>query len=84
MRLLKFLILLTRPPQTVIVLIEGAAMAGGFGLACCADAVICEANARFAMTETMIGLSPAQIAPFVIQKTWTCHSAPTYADRRPI
>lgn len=55
-------------PQIVIALIEGAALAGGFGIACCADVVICEKNAKFAMTETMIGLSPAQIAPFVIQK----------------
>ena len=55
-------------PQVVIVLIEGAAMAGGFGLSCCADVVICESGARFAMTETAIGLSPAQIAPFVLQK----------------
>lgn len=55
-------------PQVVIAIVEGAAMAGGFGLACCADVVICEAGARFAMTETMIGLSPAQISPFVLQK----------------
>ncbi len=55
-------------PQVVIALIEGAAVAGGFGLACCADLVICTDDARFAMTEAMIGLSPAQIAPFVIQK----------------
>ena len=55
-------------PQVTIALIEGAAMAGGFGMACCADVVICEARARFAMTETRIGLSPAQISPFVIQK----------------
>lgn len=55
-------------PQVVIALIEGAAMAGGFGLACCADLVICDANAKFAMTEAAIGLSPAQISPFVIQK----------------
>ncbi len=55
-------------PQVVIVLIEGAAMAGGFGLACCADVVLCEAGAKFAMTECMIGLSPAQISPFVIQR----------------
>ncbi len=60
--------LVNTAPQVVIVLIEGAAMAGGFGLSCCADAVICERGARFAMTETAIGLSPAQIAPFVIQK----------------
>src|SRR6185295_13888766 len=55
-------------PQVVIAVVEGAAMAGGFGLACCADVVICDAAAKFAMTETAIGLSPAQISPFVIQK----------------
>lgn len=55
-------------PQVVVALIEGAAMAGGFGLACCADVVVCEAGAKFAMTETAIGLTPAQISPFVIQK----------------
>ncbi len=55
-------------PQVVVVIIEGAAMAGGFGMACCADVVICEVGARFAMTETAIGLTPAQISPFVIQK----------------
>ncbi|MEM9013684.1 MAG: enoyl-CoA hydratase-related protein [Pseudomonadota bacterium] len=55
-------------PQVVMSLIEGAAVAGGFGLACCSDVVICQTSAKFSMTETMIGLSPAQIAPFVIQK----------------
>ncbi|MGB0843725.1 MAG: enoyl-CoA hydratase/isomerase family protein, partial [Alphaproteobacteria bacterium] len=55
-------------PKLVVVLIEGAAMAGGFGLACCADVVICQNSAKFAMTETTLGLSPAQIAPFAIQK----------------
>ncbi|MEP4446286.1 MAG: enoyl-CoA hydratase/isomerase family protein, partial [Marinomonas sp.] len=60
--------LVNTAPQVVIVLIEGAAMAGGFGLSCCADVVICDSGARFAMTETAIGVSPAQISPFVIQK----------------
>lgn len=55
-------------PQVVIAIIEGAAMAGGFGLACCADVVVCQSGAKFAMTETAIGLSPAQIAPYTIQK----------------
>jgi isohexenylglutaconyl-CoA hydratase len=55
-------------PQVVIAVVEGAAMAGVFGLACCCDVVICDASAKFAMTETAIGLSPAQISPFVIQK----------------
>lgn len=55
-------------PQAVIAVVEGAAMAGGFGLACCADVVICQRSAKFAMTETAIGLSPAQIAPYAVQK----------------
>jgi len=60
--------LINTMPQVVVCLIEGAAMAGGFGMACCADVVICHSEARFAMTETMIGLCPAQISPFVIKK----------------
>ncbi len=55
-------------PQITISIVEGAAMAGGFGLVCCSDYVICESAAKFSMSETMIGLSPAQIAPFVIQR----------------
>ncbi len=55
-------------PQVTVAVVEGAAMAGGLGLVCCSDVVICETSAKFALTETMIGLSPAQIAPFVIQR----------------
>lgn len=55
-------------PQVTIAILEGAAMAGGFGIACASDIVICDKLCRFAMTETMIGLSPAQIAPHVIRK----------------
>lgn len=60
--------LINTMPQVTIVIIEGAAMAGGFGMACCADVVICVHDARFAMTETSLGITPAQISPFVIQK----------------
>lgn len=55
-------------PQVTVVVIEGAAMAGGFGLACCADVAIVQSDAQFGFSETAIGLSPAQIAPYVIQK----------------
>lgn len=57
-----------RLPQVTLSIVEGAAVAGGFGLVCCSDVVICESSAAFSMSETMIGLSPAQIAPFVIQR----------------
>lgn len=55
-------------PQVVIVIVEGAAMAGGLGLVCCADIVIVTADARFALTETTLGIAPAQIARFVVQR----------------
>ena len=35
------------------------------GLACCADIVLATDDARFALSETGLGLIPAQIAPFV-------------------
>ncbi len=55
-------------PQVVLVLVEGAAMAGGLGLACAGDVVAVTRDARFALTETMIGIPPAQIAPIVVNR----------------
>ena len=52
-------------PQVVVVLVEGAAMAGGLGMACCADFVGVTRDAQFALTETTLGIPPAQIAPHV-------------------
>lgn len=43
-------------------------MAGGFGIACACDVVVATADARFALTETRIGLTPAQIAPYVLRR----------------
>jgi len=55
-------------PQVTVMVIEGAAMAGGLGLACSGDFIITHKDTRFSLTETMIGLTPAQISPFVIQR----------------
>lgn len=55
-------------PQVVVMLIEGAAMAGGLGLACAGDVVAVTADAKFALTETTLGIPPAQIAPLVVQR----------------
>jgi isohexenylglutaconyl-CoA hydratase len=52
-------------PQTVVVAVEGAAFGGGLGLTCVGDVVVATADARFALTETSLGIPPAQIAPFV-------------------
>ena len=55
-----------RLPVTTLVLVEGAAIAGGLGLMCCADVIAVTPDAKFSLTETMIGIPPAQIAPFVV------------------
>jgi isohexenylglutaconyl-CoA hydratase len=52
-------------PQTIVVVVEGAAFGGGLGLAAIGDVAIATADARFAMSETGLGIVPAQIAPFV-------------------
>lgn len=56
---------LDRLPAVVVAAIEGAAMGGGVGLAAIADVTLATADARFCMTETTIGIPPAQISPFV-------------------
>ena len=59
---------LYRLPFVTVAVIEGAAMAGGLGVACCCDVTIGTADTKFAFSETRIGISPAQIARYVMQK----------------
>lgn len=54
-------------PQVVVAAVEGAAIAGGLGLVAVADIAIVTDDARFAMTETTLGIPPAQIAPYVVR-----------------
>lgn len=63
-----FLIKLNNLPQVVVMLVEGAAMGGGLGLVCVSDVAIATAETRFSMTETSLGIPPAQIAPFVAER----------------
>lgn len=55
-------------PQVVLALIEGVAIAGGLGMACCADVVFVTEDAKFSLTETQLGIVPAQIAPYIAQR----------------
>jgi isohexenylglutaconyl-CoA hydratase len=52
----------------VVVVLEGAVMGGGFGLACVADIVLASSTAVFRLPETSLGLLPAQIAPFMLAR----------------
>lgn len=62
------MIKLNEQPQVVIVLVEGAAIGGGLGLACVADVTLVTSDAQFQLSETSLGIPPAQIAPFVTER----------------
>jgi isohexenylglutaconyl-CoA hydratase len=59
---------LNEQPQATIMLVEGAAIGGGLGLACVGDITIVTRDARFRLSETSLGIPPAQIAPFVTER----------------
>ncbi len=62
------MIKLNEQPQVVVMLVEGGAVGGGFGLACVGDVTIVEKETRFQLSETSLGIPPAQIAPFVVER----------------
>lgn len=55
-------------PQALVVVLEGAVLGGGFGLACVSDIAIAHVGAQFGLPETSLGVLPAQIAPFVVKR----------------
>jgi isohexenylglutaconyl-CoA hydratase len=52
----------------VIAVLEGTVMGGGFGLACAADVALAGTSAVFRLPETSLGVVPAQIAPFLVER----------------
>ena len=56
-------------PQVIIFVLHGAAMAGGLGMASAADIVIAVKDTKMALTETAIGIVPAQIGRYVVART---------------
>jgi len=54
-------------PQPTIAGVQGAALGGGAGLACCCDMVVAADTATFAFSEVRLGLIPATISPYVLR-----------------
>lgn len=52
----------------VIAVLEGTVMGGGFGVACVADVALAGRSVSFRLPETTLGLVPAQIAPFLVER----------------
>ncbi|MBM3649643.1 MAG: enoyl-CoA hydratase/isomerase family protein [Alphaproteobacteria bacterium] len=62
------LLALNGMPQATIAVVEGSAVGGGFGMACCSDVVVLHESARFGMPEPKVGFIPSQIIPFVVRR----------------
>lgn len=55
-------------PVPVIGRVHGAALGGGVGLAAVCDIVVAESGTTFGLTEVKLGILPAVISPFVLEK----------------
>ena len=51
-----------------VAVVEGTCMGGGFGLACVADVTLASDTVAFRLPETGLGIVPAQIAPFLVER----------------
>jgi len=67
MQLARMLKALWDLPSLTVALVEGAAVAGGAGLACACDLAVATQGAKFGFTETRVGLVPAIISPYVVR-----------------
>nr|WP_276598204.1 enoyl-CoA hydratase-related protein [Roseateles koreensis] len=54
-----------------VAVLEGTVMGGGLGLACVVDVALAADTVDFRLPETALGLLPAQIAPFLIERLGT-------------
>ena len=53
-------------PKPTLARIQGAALGGGFGLACVCDIAIASEQASFAVSEARFGILPSVIGPYVV------------------
>ena len=58
----------SQAPQAVIARVQGAAMGGGLGLVCVSDIAIASSDATFGLPEVRLGIAPAMISPYVLQR----------------
>ena len=66
--LAQMLVSLDEMPCPLIGKVQGPAYGGGIGMMAVCDIVIGASHAKFALTETKLGLIPATIGPFVIRR----------------
>lgn len=55
-------------PLALVAVLQGTVMGGGLGLACVADVVLADDSVQLRLPETAMGVVPAQIAPFLVER----------------
>ncbi|MCI5076634.1 crotonase/enoyl-CoA hydratase family protein [Oricola sp.] len=70
-------------PKPVIGRVQGAAYGGGIGLIAVCDIAVASEGAKFALTETRLGLIPATIGPFVVRKLGEAFARQVFFNGKP-
>jgi len=70
-------------PRPIVCQVQGPTYGGGVGLVAAADVVVAGPNAQFTLSEVRLGIAPALISPYLIQrvgparfKTWALLGTP--------
>lgn len=74
MKLARLFEVLNSVTKPIVGKINGAALGGGVGLVAVCDYVIAKEDAKFGLTEVLLGLAPAVISPYVIAKIGESHA----------
>ena len=68
LRLYRMLEAIDSCPAPVVARVHGFALGGGSGLTACADVAVAAPDATFGFTEVRLGIIPAVISPFVLER----------------
>ena len=71
-------------PKPTIAAVNGAAIAGGTGLATLCDFTLAVPEAKFGYTEVRIGFVPAIVSTFLLRQVGEKHCSRSAADRAPV
>jgi methylglutaconyl-CoA hydratase len=70
-------------PQLTVALVQGGAFGGGAGLVAACDYAIAIEDATFCFSEVRLGLTPATIAPYVIEAIGPRHARALFVTAMP-
>jgi len=69
-------------PKPTIARVHGVTVGGGCGLAAVCDLVVASTSATFALSEVKLGLVPAMISPYLIQRMGPIHARDCFITGR--